>query len=1122
MKATVSLRGLRTRLLLLVLVAVVPFVVLSVHEHLRDRQAAIEAIESQATEATQNLALNVDRLLDDTRQYLDQVARHPALLEHDDAACSELFAVIATQDARFQAFELVEPDRAVRCAYPAEPTAPARLVDFATSDLAIRAGQSHLGTYRLHPGIAKPVVPLTIGVLSHHDDTPSRLAVGLSPEVFEGLLNVELMPENTAALVIDRNGVIVARVPEPEQWRGQFVGDLTRLARRFEAGVGITRLEGVDGVMRQYAFRSTGPGSRDLMVSVAIPADAAMRVINRHLARDLLLLLALALLAAMLLWFAGSRILLDPIRRLARAARAVRDGDYSVKLGFGAGEGEFAELAADFEAMAERLDQRTRAYEARGRELVERVKEATCLKSVLGACADRSLSERGLFERVAGLVPAGFLHPERTRAAIEYDDQRHGDAEVSDPGAVCLTEPIHLDAEVRGRLIVALLPSGDNNRHAFLPEERQLVRQIAEEVSRTLAFRRIETALQLLERGIGAVTEGVVIADIESEDQPIAYVNRAFSTITGYAPEEAIGRNCRFLQGEETETAATESIREAIRARQPVEVEILNYRKSGEPFWNALSLAPITDRDGRVTHYAGIQRDVTEDHRTRQRIDILAAAVDAAPSAVVVTDDQSTILYVNPGFQRLTGYSADEAIGQTPRLLRSGMHGKEFYEKLWGEIRAGRTWRGEIINRRRDGAIYTAIQTITPVHDPREDRVRFVAIQDDVTELRQAEQMLWQTQRMDAVGQLTGGIAHDFNNLLTVILGNLEGLEDLVPQGGEARHMVEMSRTAAERAAELTRRLLAFARRQPLEPRVFDIGEQVRNLHGMLLRVLGEEHEIRLMVDPDLPSVYADPAQIESVLLNLAINARDAMPDGGLLTIHLREAHIDSDYARMHDVTSGDYVSVAVSDTGTGMPADVLARAHEPFFTTKEPGKGTGLGLSMVHGFARQSGGHLRIYSEPGEGTTIRLYLPCHRGAVTKAEAPLAYAADELPGGSETVLVVEDEPLVRAYVLSQLQALGYRTLEASESAEALAILGGDETIDALFTDIILPGGVNGRELANRARELRPGLPVLFTSGYSEDVVTRNGTLEPGMTLLSKPYQRQELARRIRELLDGAA
>jgi signal transduction histidine kinase len=378
------------------------------------------------------------------------------------------------------------------------------------------------------------------------------------------------------------------------------------------------------------------------------------------------------------------------------------------------------------------------------------------------------------------------------------------------------------------------------------------------------------------------------------------------------------------------------------------------------------------------------------------------------------------------------------------------------------------------------------------------------------------EQRLRQVQKMEAVGHLTGGIAHDFNNILTVIMGMAEILNESLSDNPALISPVRMIADAAARGAEVTRQLLAFSRQQPLQPRETGINALIEDTAKLLRPSLGEQVEIQLALEEGNLSALVDPSHLTTALLNLAFNARDAMPDGGKLTLETGDVHLDEAYAVANaDVVPGPYVMVAISDTGGGIPEAIRDKVFEPFFTTKETGKGTGLGLSMVYGFVKQSNGHIKIYSEEGHGTSIKLYLPRASGEASAIEPP---SRDEATGGGETVLVVEDDPLVREYVSAQLAQLGYRTILAANGPDALAQINKGVDFDLLFTDVIMPGGMNGRQLADVVRALRPKTRVLFSSGYTEDAIFHHGRLDPGVLLLPKPYRRPDLARMIRQAL----
>jgi signal transduction histidine kinase len=424
--------------------------------------------------------------------------------------------------------------------------------------------------------------------------------------------------------------------------------------------------------------------------------------------------------------------------------------------------------------------------------------------------------------------------------------------------------------------------------------------------------------------------------------------------------------------------------------------------------------------------------------------------------------------------------------------------------------------RIEVEAMRRDGKEIKVELSITALR--RRDGVVFNGFIRDLTDKLAAEERLRQAEKMEAVGQLTGGIAHDFNNILTVITGTIEILAEAVETEPQLAAITKMIDDAATRGADLTQHLLAFARKQPLQPRETDVNTLIIDTAKLLRPTLGAHIEIVSVFEDETCVATVDPNQLATVILNLALNSRDAMPDGGKLILQTGSAYFNENYASIHsDVRPGRYVLIAVSDTGTGIPAGNLDKVFDPFFTSKGPGKGTGLGLSMVYGFVMQSAGHIKIYSEEGHGTTIKMYLPPGTGAWLASEIA---SAPVIQGGQEKILVVEDDKLVRDYVLTQLHSLGYATLNAANGAEALAIVEAEKEFDLLFTDVIMQGAMNGRQLANALQKRKPGLKVLFTSGYTEDAIIHHGRLDSGVLLLAKPYRKSDMAAMIRKALDG--
>jgi PAS domain S-box-containing protein len=470
---------------------------------------------------------------------------------------------------------------------------------------------------------------------------------------------------------------------------------------------------------------------------------------------------------------------------------------------------------------------------------------------------------------------------------------------------------------------------------------------------------------------------------------------------------------------------------------------------------------------------------------------------------------------VNPAFERATGGTTLRLRGaDVGRIVPDG-DGDAFAAHLDGVVAAGKP----VFNRHKvklAGGVRVWESVLVPVRNGAGEIDRIIGSSRDVTEREETQDRVRRAQRMEAIGHLTGGVAHDFNNLLQVIRGNLELVLSAIEEREEAAQRVRNALRGADRAGQLTRQLLAFARRQPLEPKVINLGRLVTDMAEMLRRTLGEGVEVETVIASGLWNTMADPAQVESAILNLAINARDAMAASGRLTIEITNAVLDENYVLSDpEIEPGQYVLLAVSDTGHGMTSDTIAKVFEPFFTTKAEEKGTGLGLSMVYGFVKQSHGHIQLYSEVGVGTTVKIFLPRSRQAEPAIEpAP----AGSLRGRSEVILVVEDDDLVRASAVGMLRDLGYACIHARDGAQALAILEQGARIDLLFTDVVMPGPVKSRELVAQAERLRPGLPVLFTSGYTDDAIVHHGRLDPGVQLISKPYSRDALARKLRALL----
>ena len=633
-----------------------------------------------------------------------------------------------------------------------------------------------------------------------------------------------------------------------------------------------------------------------------------------------------------------------------------------------------------------------------------------------------------------------------------------------------------------------------------------------------------ESALRLSEerfRGvIGSAALGIVVCDVNGR---IQIANEVFCRMLGYTEIDLAGLDEISLAHPDDRERYQNAVKRLMAGDiDSFIMETRCLRKSGDVLWSRVSVSAQFDQAGHPIGMIVIAEDVTEQRQVERQLRLLESAIARTNDLVIITEsglidgDGPKIVYVNDAFERRTQFSREETLGKTPRMLQGPKTSRTELNRIRGALESMEPVRAQLTNYQKDGKEFSIELEIAPVFDRNGRCTHFVAIERDITERLALEAQLRQSQRLESVGQLTGGVAHDFNNLLTVVLGNADLLCDELAKNDRCRPLAEMIVGAAQKGAQLTQRLLAFSRRQALDPKIVNINQLLHGMHGLLLRTLGEHIEIAMVAAENLPRASVDPAQLESAVLNLCLNARDAMPTGGRLTIETANRLLDEKYAANHsEVRAGRYVMLAVSDTGVGIDAADLPRVFEPFFTTKEMGKGTGLGLAMVYGFIKQSGGHVSIYSEPGQGTSVKIYLP---STDAEYELPGLPVESELMGGSESILLVEDDPMVRSYAKKQLVSLGYRVIEAANGLSALEALRGTDVFDLLFTDVVMPGGMSGKQLVDEALKVRPALKVLYTSGYTENAIVHHGRLDPGVNLSPKPYRRKELADKVRNAL----
>ena len=838
-------------------------------------------------------------------------------------------------------------------------------------------------------------------------------------------------------------------------------------------------------------------------------------------------IIAVLVAAALALLLAQS--LTRPIGRLTRAIQAIGRGEPAA-IPIDA-SGETGMLARAFAHMIEETKVKTSAleYEIEERRRTEAARDQLAVRERLFSAAVESSDDSIVMQTLDGIIIGWNTAAERLYG---YS----ADEAVGQPTTILLPA----DRSEEGRNYLQRIARGERIDHFETVRLRRdgtpveisvslsPIRDAAGKIIGASGTARLLTDARRTERALQQQLEERRQLFDASEDLIMVMNSRGYivqispscEAILGYQPDEMIGRSGEdFIHPAHLAQSRAE-MRELRRGGHPKLADTRCFHKNGRDVW----LSWLGNWSDQAKRFFFVGRDMTEARRAAETLrdseQLARNVVETTLDAFTQTDQTGTILIWNSQAEKLFGWRRDEAIGKNALDLFIAPSEREgILARVQLFIESGEPTlpspRRELLVRRRDGKEFTAELSATAIRQ--REGVILNSFYRDLTDKIAAEERIRHAEKMEAIGQLTGGVAHDFNNILTVITGTIEILADAVAKDPGLAAITKMIDEAAGRGAELTQHLLAFARKQPLQPREIDINSLIIDTAKLLRPTLGEQIQIESVFEDESCVALVDPNQLTTAILNLALNARDAMPGGGKLIVETGAAYLDEVYANANDVPPGHYVLIAVSDTGTGIPSHMLARVFDPFFTSKGPGKGTGLGLSMVYGFIKQSAGHIKIYSEEGHGTTIKMYLPPGK---TPAAASEGVTPVTIEGGHETILVVEDDRLVRDYVLAQLHSLGYVTLQAANAAEALAIVASGKQFDLLFTDVIMPGKMNGRQLADEVLKTRPDLKVVYTSGYTENAIIHHGRLDSGVLLLAKPYRKSDLARIIRRALSG--
>jgi PAS domain S-box-containing protein len=974
-------------------------------------------------------------------------------------------------------------------------------------------GTFEIGGYRIGRLTHRPIAITAALVRDARGEPAAVLVVPLHIEEMTNRPGATAWPGQTIT-VFNRSGEILLQHPQTN-----FVGQMLPHSSVVEVLKGIDNAGtsegiGLDGTQRVSAIHRL-PGGSDTFVAVSVPIDDVLAP-GRHLALLQFTILLCAFLAAVLgVWLVGDRLILSGVKALSRAARSILDGDLTARTSLRSRD-ELQDLGDTFNKMAGSLERRNLDLEHQRRALVETTAQ---LQGIIDASPVaiitldpeyRVLTWGQSAERIFGYPSqevVGKLYPLVPEGCWEEFERLCRRVVVSGENV----RDISVGRRRKDGRVLDIVFSGA----PLYDAERRLIGGVyaLEDVT---GRKRVEENLRQIEEHFRLFVENVKDHAILMMDATgyLTTWNAAAERLKGYSADEIIGEHFSiFFTGDDREKGRPAEELEQAAINGQHEVDGWRVRKDGSKFWANVTITALRDDAGSLRGFAKITRDFTERRKADEAQSLIGRIFATSLDLILVVNQKGDFIQASPSSLALLGYAPEEMVGHTATAFIY----PEDLESTRNEMRLAR--RGRVTRNfdcryvHKDGRIVTLAWT--GIWSEPEQQHFFIG--RDMTERLAADERLRRSQKLEAVGQLTGGLAHDFNNLLGIVIGNLDLIQDELSKDSTAQELIDAAMDACLRGAQLNRSLLAFARRQDLQPQRVDVGAVVRDLGTMLQRIIGERIELEVAAVDGVWPICVDPAQLESAILNLAVNARDAMPNGGRLVLEASNAILDASYAAdNNDVTPGDYAMIAISDTGTGMTSEILAHVFEPFFTTKEVGQGTGLGLSMVHGFIKQSRGHVKIYSELGRGTTVRIYLPRDHTSAGESEA-VGQAGNEKHVGSETILVVEDNDALRRIAVTKLSKLGYNVIEAASATAALRAIDNGAVPDLLFTDVVMPGPLDGLGLAWEAVKRVSGLKVLLTSGFTERSAGRNDSPVP-WPLLSKPYRSAELGQALRTTL----
>ena len=1128
--------SLRIRLLLLVAICILPALGLALYTGLAQRKMAEGNAKQLALQLARETARRYEFLVARSGEFLQDFVQHPEI-RGDAAAGTTLCMNLLKSHPEYNNIGVAGIDGVVRFTGRVE-TVPVNISSRLYFKRVLKTngfspGEYQVGriTHKEGVGFGYPVPDATGGV-------QAVAFCVLNLDWLDALLTEARLPKNSTLTLIDGNGMVLARHPESRKWVGRAAPDgsvVKTILSSTEAGTDIGR--GVDGVQRLFGFVPASSGARapGLYIAVSIPSAVAFAESNKIVQRNLLCLIVVALLAILVARMLAEQFILRPIHALVRATKRLAVGNLSARVAVRGRRGELGQLAGAFDEMAETLQKRQTESQHVQATLVS---ERNLLRLLIDSFPDliyvkdtegRILIGNEALASVMGAVSPDELigrtdsdyYPKELAARLSADDKQ-----VLTSGTPLKdTEEFYTDcAGVAGWYLTTKVPIRDEQGNVTglvgISHNINTRKQAAEALrrERDLIMRIMETS-----------PSGVLMVDRQGR---ITYANTRAEQVLGLAKDEILRRTHNAPEWHFTDydghalSEENMTFARVLATRQPITgVCHAVERPNGQQVLLSVNGAPLLDQNGEVDGVVLAVEDVTAHVRAEEELyhsrEMLQHVFDNIPQRVFWKDRNFVYLGCNKPCAVDAGLkSPSEIVGKNDSELAWKENAQSYRadDKQVIETNAPKISYEEPQNQ-PGGRLMWLRTTKIPLHDRDGNVIGVLGTYEDTTELQKLEEELRQAQKMDAVGRLAGGVAHDFNNMLTAILGFSELTLQQLPADSPLRRQIEQINSAAKHAQLLTRQLLTFSRKQVTKPQLVALNTLVNDTGKMLQHLIGENIELSILLSKEAAVVRVDPSQIEQVIMNLTVNARDAMPHGGKVIIQTGRATLDDTYSQRHPgVALGDYATLSISDTGHGMTPEVKAHLFEPFFTTKPAGMGTGLGLATSYGIIKQDGGHISTYSEVGKGTTFVIYLPL---VEEKAETPAPEAAaPKVRGGTEAILIVEDETVVRELICMVLRDLGYKIQEAANGEEALRVIetSGKRKIDLLITDLVMPH-MGGKELAARMRATHPNAGILLISGYTGEFIIQQGELEPGTTFLQKPFLPSVLARKVREILD---